>query len=399
MASKAQQALSANLQALSYALGMAQEGQGFNVDVGAGVRAGPIERRRQDPERASPTDMRLEFERGKPLKNLGRVLAGAVGIPLPYNFRQSSEAAEQARIDYENENSAFADVSDTFLSQMEDNAVSSPEGSWQERSYRQYAAAGQNAIAAFYAEDASPQQRAAAAQRLTQLDAEARTQRAGDANQEAQFGRQFVSQEMKDMRQGLERAYMASNDRLMTLDAAAAQWKVLRGLPNDAPDKQAFLRSLIEGTLQRGGTSLGNIAQAVGGVAGAAPNPYAQGAGVALGALGAYLNKEGMLLDGDRVMRQVLAAHDAIGAFEDQLLPQFKNRLDEVTAEGRALGLPGDSWLADRFMLATPNTDALRESLAPAPREPVEPVALDYSGGGTTTRTSPATVPARRVVR
>lgn len=379
MASKAQAALSANLQALSYALGLAKETEesGFNVNVGSGRRAGPLERRRQDPEIATPGDMGLEFEPGKPLKNFGRMLASSAGIPLPYNFRQAAEASEQARINFENENAMFADMARTFLDTAEHNASVSSDPS-EERIYQHFAAQGLDAANAFSAQDASPEQRALAFQQLTKLNDSMQAVATADVNELLKFKRGFVSQEVSGMRQGLENAYMASNDRLMRMDDAAAQWEVLRGDPRSA-QAQAFLRSQIEGTLNRSSSALGNIAQAVGGAAGVAPNPYMQGASAILSSLGSYMNKEDLILDGDRVMQQVLAAYDSVGAVEEQFLPQLQQRLKDRTADSVRLGIPGDSWATDRFKIDTPNTERLREALkAPRQENTISDNTADY---------------------
>lgn len=345
--------------ALSYAMGLAEP---MNIRVDSGVRPGPLERRRQDPEIASPDAMSLELERGKPLKNVGRVIAGTLGIPLPYNFRQAEAAAEQARIDYENENAMFNDMANTFLEQADSNAVNSTDPA-EERIYRQYQASGLDAAKAFAAQDASPEQRAVAAAQLVKLSDEMRSVRNADANELLKFKRQFVSQEVTSMRERLESAYMASNDRLISMDSMAAQWEVLRADPRSA-EAQAFLRSAVEATVNSSSSTLGSVASAAGGgLATFGADPRVKAAGIGLTALGAYLGKEGLILDGDRVMRQMLAVHDAVGTIEDEFLPQLQERLIDRTKESERLGIPGDSWATDRFDVATPNTERLREQL------------------------------------
>jgi hypothetical protein len=109
---------------------------------------------------------------------------------------------------------------------------------------------------------------------------------------------------------------------------------------------------------------MGNLAQAAGGAAMASGNPTAVGAGALVSSLGAYLNKEGMILDGDHIMRQALAAYDAVDGFEKPILAELQKVLVKRVSEGEVYGIPeGSSWLKDRFPVKTPNVDTLRERL------------------------------------
>jgi len=330
--------------ALSYALDQvpsAAEDAPLNIRVGSGRRPGPLERRRQDPEIASPDAMSLEFEKGRPLKNFGRLIANSAGIPLPYNFRQNAEAAEQARIDYENQNTQFGDMADTFLANLEDNATSASTESMR-RQYTQYAAQGRDAIAGFFAQDASPQQRAASYAQLVKLDDEARHLSSAESQDDAQQKRKVQLEQ-----------YVRSSNELLDVRSAVAQTgrsvenynrgrEALRALDYDAPELQQFMR---------------NAAADILGAAG-------QGAKLGLGTitpslavLDSFLSSEGRLLDPEVMDTLINTIGRSNIEHGDALLKGLSDSNQRIVDETPGLrDLPAFGTVPFRF--ETPATDA-----------------------------------------
>lgn len=361
MASKAQQALSANLAALSYAMELAGKSEDAPLDirVASGRRPGPLERRKQDPDIASPDEQSLEYEQGKPLKNLGRLLAYSAGIPLPYNFRQSAEVAEQARIDYENQNTMFGDMADTFLAQMQENADAASDGA-ETRIYNQYAAQGRDAIGAFFQQDASAEQRTAAWQRLTKLDDEARTVRNSDSNERSKFVRQYLGGELATSRAGLVQLDMAEKDRVMSFESELAQ---LDNVRPGSTEEQVVLRAMLATGIQKSQDGMATAAKALGGAAEMSRNPYGVAAGAALQVAGSILANETAKLDRETVIKMRLEMNDNMDRLTDEFRPEIVRLHENVASEARNYGIPSASWSSERIKLTTPYADAYRSRL------------------------------------
>lgn len=353
--------LSANMAALSYALELSGgiDDAPLEIRVGSGRRPGPLERRRQDPDIASPDEHSLEFEEGKPLKNLGRMLAYSAGIPLPYNFRQSAEAAEQARIDYENENTMVGDMADTFLEQMDENALHAADDA-ETRIYQQYAAQGRDAVAAFFAQDASPEQRAAAYQRLTKLDDEARAVRNADSNERTKFVRGFLGQELATSRAALVDLDMAEKDRVAGLESELAQ---LDNVRPGSTEEQVLLRTMLATGIQRSQSGLAAAASALGGTSMMSGNPYAVAAGAALQVAGAVLERETAELDRDTVVKMRLEMHDTMDRLTQEFRPALAGAHERVVGDAKSYGIPASSWATERIPLETPYANSYRERL------------------------------------
>lgn len=378
----ARERLSANMAALSYALeqagGTALEGAPFEVRVASGRRPGPLERRRQDPNIATPDEMGLELEQGKPLKNLGRILANSAGIPLPYNFRQSAEAAEQARLDYENQNTMVGDMADTFLEQMDENALHAADDA-ETRIYNQYKARGQDAIASFFAQDASPEQRAAAAARLSELDKEARAVQTADSNERTKFVRQYIGGELATSRAGLVSLDMAEKDRVMSFESELAQ---LDNVQAGSTEEQIVLRALLATGIQRSQDGAAALLKAGGGAIQMAGNPVAVAAGAAAQVAGALIANETAKLDRDTVVRMRLEMNDAMDAMTEQFRPEIVRLHEGVADEAKSYGIPSSSWSSERIKLDTPYADSQRSRLfgdggSNTPSEPVRQEAPD----------------------
>lgn len=355
--------LSANMAALSYALDMAGklDDAPLEVRINSGRRAGPLERRRQDPDIASPDEMSLEFEPGKPLKNFGRMLANSAGIPLPYNMRQSAEAAEQARIDYENQNTMVGDMADTFLEQMDENALHAADGA-EERIYQQYKARGQDAISTFFAQDASPEQRASAAARLSELDKEARGVQTADSNERSKFVRQYLGGELATSRAGLVTLDMAEKDRVMSFESELAQ---LDNVREGSTEEQIVLRALLATGIQRSQDGMAALLKAGGGAIQATGNPYAVAAGAVSQVAGALLANETAKLDRDTVIKMRLEMNDTMDGLTEQFRPEIVRLHEQVASEAKSYGIPSASWSSERIKLDTPYAAAQRARLFP----------------------------------
>lgn len=338
MASKSQAALSANLQQLSYAMSLTQP---LEVSVTSGVRPGPLERRRQDPTRVSPGEIDLEFESGKPFKNFGRLLAREIGVPLPYQFRQARESAEQARIDYENQSALFGDAADTFLAQMGENATTATTESMK-RQYLHYAAQGKDAIDAFFAEDASPAQRAEAEKRFAALNQAALQLSSAESQDDAQQKRKVQLEQ-----------YVKSSNELLDVRSAVAQTgrsvenynrgrAVLKGLNYDAPELQQFMRNAAADVLGASGQAAKLGLGAV--------NP-------ALAVLDSFLASEGRLLDPE-VMDELINTIGKSNIEHGQdLLKGLAESNQKIIGESPALrDMPSFGTIP--FQFDTPATDA-----------------------------------------
>lgn len=379
---KAQQALSANLAALSYALdqaGMAEQAP-LEIRINSGTRPGVRERRRQTPESAPASDMSLEFEPGKPLKNFGRLLAHEAGIPLPYNMRQSAEAAEAARIDYQNQNDTFGAMGDTFLAQMEENALAAADGA-ETRIYNQYAEQGRNAISAFFQQDASAEQRAAAYAALTNLDNEARLVRNSDSNERSKFARTFLAQELATSRAGLVNLDMAEKDRVFSTEAELAR---LDNVPRGSPEEQLVLREILGNSSARTQSTMSSAFGALGTAAGVmSANPYVAGAGALATAAGQILSNLDTKLDRDTIVKLVLEQNDALDAMTEQFRPEIVRLHEGVVEDAKSYGIPAQSWSATPIELERRYTDAWRSKL--------------FSQGGSGTPDAPAAIDAPAV--
>lgn len=313
----------------------------FNVDVTSGTRPGPLERRRQDPTRVSPGEIDLEFESGKPFKNLGRLLAREIGVPLPYQFRQARESAEQARLDYENHNVLFGEAADTFLTQMRENAATATTESMK-RQYLHYAEQGQNAIAAYFAQDASPQQRADAEKAFGALNQAALQLSSAESQDDAQQKRKVQLEQ-----------YVRSSNELLDVRSAVAQTgrsvenynrgrEALRGLKYDAPELQQFMRNSAADVLGAAGQGsklgLGAI------------NP-------ALAVLDSFLSSEGRVLDPE-VMDELINTIGKSNIEHGQdLLKGLSDSNAKIIGESPALqDMPAFGTVP--FQFETPATDA-----------------------------------------
>ena len=376
----AKERLSANMAALSYAMEMAGDigDAPLEIRVGSGTRPGPLERRRQDPDILTRDEMSLELEQGKPFKNLGRMLAHSAGIPLPYNFRQSAEAAEQARLDYQNQNEHVGDMGDTFLEQMERTLCTRPtvprRASMSSTRHRV-----RDALSAFFAQDASPEQRAAAYQQLTKLDDEARAVRNSDSNERSKFVRTYLGGELATSRAGLVNLDMAEKDRVMSFESELAQ---LDNVTAGSLEEQIVLRAMLQTGIQRSQDGFATLLKSGGGAIQATGNPYAVAAGAAAQVAGALLSNETAKLDRDTVLKMRLEMNDTMDRLTDEFRPEIVRLHEHVADEASSYGIPSASWSSERIKLNTPYADSQRSRLfgadeSDAPSEPIRQTTPD----------------------
>lgn len=358
---KAAERLSANLAALSYAMDLAGRSAEapLQVRVEGGRRPGPVESRRMSGASAYREDMALELEQGKPLKNFGRRLAWEAGISLPYNMRQSAEAAEQAQINYLNEGARFGDMAELFAQQMRENETHAADSA-EARVYRQYAAAGELAAKAFFQPGASAEQRASAAAQLAQLDAEARQVRNADSNDRTKYVRQFLGQELASSRTALVQLDMGEKDRVTSLESELAQ---LDNAQPGSTEEQVILRAMLTAGVQRSQSGLAHAATALGGAAAVTGNPYAIAVGAAAQVAGAVLQNETAKLDRDDVIRMRLEMHDAMDSLTSSVRPELVRLHEGVASDASSYGIPRSSWTTERVALPTPYADAQRARL------------------------------------
>lgn len=349
--------------ALSYGFEQAAATErALEITVGTGRQPGPSERRRQDPERAGRDSMSLELERGKPFKNLGRMIANEMGIPLPYNFEQAAEAAEQAKIDYGNENDAMAQAAATFSEQMLDNATNAADPV-EKRLYDQYQAIGMDASKAFFVEGASPEQRNAARAEFLKVAQEARATLAGDANERTKFVRQHLAGELASSRSGLVNLDMAEKDRVFSTEADLAR---LDNVSQGSPEEQIVLREILGNSSARTQSTMSSALNALGGAAGAlSGNPYVAGAGALAGAAGQILGNQETKLDRDTIVKLVLEQNDALDAMTEQFRPEILRQHEGVVGDATRYGIPSTSWTATPIELERRYTDAWRSKLFP----------------------------------
>lgn len=357
----ARERLSANMAALSYGFEQAAANErALDISVGTGRQPGPLERRRQSTERAGPESMSLELERGKPFKNLGRMIASEMGIALPYNFDQAAEAAEQAQIDYDNENDAMATAAATFSEQMLENQEHAAN-SVERRLYAHQQQLGMDAAKAFFVEGASPEQRNAARAEFLKLAGEARTWLAGDANERTRVAMGFVRDELAASRSSLINLDLAEKDRVFSTEAELAR------LDNVAPgstEEQLVLREILGNSSARAQSTMSTTLGALGGAAGVmSANPYVAGAGALASAAGQILGNMETKLDRDTVVKMVLEQNDALDAMVGQFRPELVRLQEGVAADAKAYGIPSTSWSATPIELERRYTDAWRARL------------------------------------
>lgn len=364
------QRLSANLAALSYAMGLSSESQakGMNLTVSGGQRPGPMVRRQQDPDRVGTEDMSLEYEPGKPLKNFGRRLAWEAGIPLPYNMHQAEEAAEQARIDFENENAAVAQMAGTFDSQMGENADAAADPA-ERRVYEQYRTQGADIARMFFADGASPGQRKGALEQFVKLGTEARAVAAADSNERSKFVRQYLAGELSTSRAGLVSMDMAEKDRVLSTEAELAR---LDNVPRGSTEEQVVLRDMLGASMQRSQSTLTTALKAAGTAAGSIPDGRLQVVSAGLQALGAITANSDTKLDRDTVVKMLVEQNDALDRMTQEFRPEVVKLHEGVVHDANRYGIPAESWSATPIKLSTPYTDAYRRRLFPGAesREP-----------------------------
>lgn len=374
MVTKARQALAANLAALSQALELSApaDAPGFNVTVGAPTRRGARDRRALDPTAGRGTDaghrpvlLRNMDQTGEGrvqtfLRNVAQYLGAGAGIQTKrmredYELMQSE--AGQAYADLEADQvkqagSVFEQIGADALelesfgnSALDEQAANlrrdATEAHWQFENFR------------------DPEMRAAALERLQELQAAANTALDNHVNAGLTEARTFAREELKDLRRSISVAQGAYSERKASAEGIMARLALIGSgeIKEDSAEGQAILTEAFD-SMQRYQDALGGLVGGAGQALGAVPNPYAMAAGAAVQGIGSVLANENAKLSYSDTLKAFQAQQDALDRFAygdgkeyAGYLPQLAESLSQREAFARdRLGIPiDDSWRKTQF--------------------------------------------------
>lgn len=395
MASKSQQALAANMAALSQALeaSVPLETPGFNVPVSRGFPTrGVRDVRRTDPTagRGSDAEHRPVLIRGTDetgegriptfLRNVAQYLGSSAGIQTKRMREDYELMQEEAGLAYheqqEDERKLAAGTfeqigADSLRLESFGNAAldeqaanlrrDAAEAQWQYENFR------------------DPEMRAAALARLQEIQGAANIALDGHVNAGLTEARTFAREELKDLRRSISVAQGTFTERKASAEGMMARLALIGSgeIKESSPEGQAIMTEAFQ-SMQRYQDALGGLVGGAGGALGAVPNPYTMAAGAAVSAIGSVMAAERSKLSYSEVLKAFQAQQDALDRFtygdgEEYAgyLPQLAESLSQRETFARdRLGIPIDeSWRATQ--LEFPRSEALPEQVS----SPVDPDA------------------------
>jgi hypothetical protein len=373
MATKARQALAANLATLSQALELsAPQAGGFNVTVGAPTRRGVRDTRAMDPTAGRGADaahrpvlirnMEQTGEGRIPtfLRNVAQYLGAAGGIQTKrmredYELQQAEagEAYQQQQFDEQQlAGNVFEQIGADALqlesfgnAALDDQAANlrrdAAEAHWQYENFR------------------DPEMRAAALKRLQDIQGAAN--QALDSHVQAGMteARTFAREELKDLRRTISQSQAAFSERKASAEGIMARLALIGTgeIEENSPEGQAILREAFD-SMKGYQDALGGLVGGAGQALGSVPNPYAVAAGAAVQGIGSVLAAENAKLSYSDTLKAFQAQQDALDRFAygdgkeyAGYLPQLAQSLsDRETFARDRLGIPiDDSWRKTQF--------------------------------------------------
>jgi hypothetical protein len=377
MATKARQALAANLATLSQALELtgaagAAESSPMNVTIGSPTRRGARDARALDPTAGRgaeashrPVLIRDMEQTGEGrlqtfLRNVAQYLGSSAGIQTKrmredYELLQSEAGqayADQEQSQVQLAGTTFEEIGADALrlesfgnTALDEQAANlrrdASEAHWQFENFR------------------DPEMRAAALERLQEVRAAANTALDSHVNAGLTEARTFAREELKDLRRSISVAQGTFTERKASAEGIMARLALIGSgdIKESSPEGQAILTEAFE-SMQRYQDSLGGLVGGAGQAIGAIPNPYAMVAGAAVSGIGQVLASENAKLSYSDTLKAFQAQQDALDRFTygdgkeyAGYLPQLAESLSQREAFARdRLGIPIDeSWRATQF--------------------------------------------------
>jgi DNA-binding transcriptional regulator YiaG len=374
MATKARQALAANLATLSQSLELAAPAAEtpLNITIGSPTRRGARDTRALDPTagRGSEASHRPVLIRDMEqtgdgrlqtfLRNVAQYLGSSAGIQTKrmredYELMQSEAGqayADQEQSQVQLAGTTFDEIGADALrlesfgnsaldEQAENLRRDAAEAHWQFENFR------------------DPEMRAAALERLQEVRAAANTALDSHVNAGLTEARTFAREELKDLRRSISVAQGAFSERKASSEGMLARMALIGSgeIKESSPEGQAILTEAFE-SMQRYQDSLGGLVGGVGQALGAVTNPLTMAAGAAVSAVGSVLAAENAKLSYSDVLKAFQAQQDALDRFaygDGQeyagYLPQLAESLSQREAFARdRLGIPIDeSWRSTQF--------------------------------------------------
>lgn len=363
--------LSANLQALSYAMGQAQQSeQALQIPV-QGVRYGARDIRSLNPTegRGTEAEHRPNLQRGRDETGEGRIPTFLRNV-MQYLGSQAGVQTKRMREDYQllqdEQGQAYADRQADEAQQARSVHAQIMEDATR---LEQFGNAGLDKTAENLRSDAAevmyqfenfrdPEMRAAALAQLHALGERANTEHDNFVDAGLAEARTFAREELKDLRRSINEVQGGVSERKANESALAEQLALIASgeIEADSPEGQSILREAA-GHTARYVSGIGRV----GGAAAQALNGVPVLAGIA-SAGAAWLENSAQKLEYEPVAKMYLAGSRALDEFTfgNDEQPGFLSQLERSLA-GREefardrLGIPIDeSWRNTRFTYPEP---------------------------------------------
>lgn len=379
MATKARQALAANLAQLSQALEASAPiaSGGLNITIGSPTRRGARDTRALDPTAGRGSDaahrpvlIRNMDQTGEGriptfLRNVAQYLGASTGIQTKrmredYEMLQAEAGeayADQERSQVQLASKTFEEIGADALrlegygnTALDEQAANlrrdAAEAHWQFENFR------------------DPEMRKAALDRLQEVRAAANTALDSHVNAGLTEARTFAREELKDLRRSISVAQGAFSERKASAEGIMARLALIGSgdIKEGSPEGQAILTEAFE-SMQRYQDALGGLVGGAGQAIGAVPNPYAMAAGAAVQGIGSVLAAENAKLSYSDTLKAFQAQQDALDRFAygdgkeyAGYLPQLAESLTKREEYARdRLGIPIDeSWRSTQFEFPQP---------------------------------------------